>query len=216
MSLILDALRKSEAERRRGQTPGLFTPVPTQTASVQRRTFVWQWLIAATLIIAVTLAWWYRPVPLPTLVVVAPQPTTPIAATPAINTPGVVTPTTITHALPTPLAPAPVVVAPQRPFFAEPASFPPPPPATPAPVVADVPVLDLPTLAMLDPSERAALPPLKLSMHVWAENPGTRMAIIDGQRVTEGSTIGSSVVAEIRHDGVVLDLHGRRFLLPRP
>ena len=76
--------------------------------------------------------------------------------------------------------------------------------------------MDLPTLAMLDPSERAALPPLKLSMHVWSEAPNARLAIIDGQRVMEGSAIGESIVAEIRRDGVVLEVHGRRFLLPRP
>ena len=214
MSLILDALRKSEAERRRGQTPGLFTPAPTQSAPVQRRPLAWPWLIAATLIVAVTLAWWYRPVPLPTLVVVAPASPAPVAApvsTAITPAPMVVVPPTTAL-----IARAPATATSIRGIATPPPLPLPMPPASPASVAADVPVLDLPTLAMLDPSERAALPPLKLSMHVWAENPGARMAIIDGQRVTEGSAIGSSVVAEIRRDGVVLDLHGRRFLLPRP
>ena len=75
---------------------------------------------------------------------------------------------------------------------------------------------DLPSLAMLGPKERSELPPYKLSMHVWASEPGKRFAIIDGKRVTEGSMATGSVVEEIRRDGVVLNLRGRRYLLPRP
>lgn len=74
----------------------------------------------------------------------------------------------------------------------------------------------LPSLAMLGPRERSELPPYKLSMHVWASEPGKRFAIIDGHRVTEGSMATGSVVEEIRRDGVVLNLRGRRYLLPRP
>lgn len=69
---------------------------------------------------------------------------------------------------------------------------------------------------MLGPKERSELPPYKLSMHVWASEPGKRFAIIDGKRVTEGSMATGSVVEEIRRDGVVLNLRGRRYLLPRP
>jgi general secretion pathway protein B len=74
----------------------------------------------------------------------------------------------------------------------------------------------LPPLAVLSASERAALPPMKLSMHVWNSDAGKRFAIVDGQRITEGSLLGSSVVEEIRRDGVVLNINGRRVLLSRP
>jgi general secretion pathway protein B len=73
-----------------------------------------------------------------------------------------------------------------------------------------------PPIAVLAASERAALPPLKLSMHVWNSDPGKRFAIIDGQRVTEGGSAGAGVIEEIRRDGVVLNINGRRVLLPRP
>jgi general secretion pathway protein B len=82
----------------------------------------------------------------------------------------------------------------------------PPPPAEPA----------LPPLAVLDPSLRSALPPMKLSMHVYNVDPARRFAILDGQRVTQGSQIGAAIVLEIRRDGVVLDVAGKRVLLPRP
>lgn len=57
---------------------------------------------------------------------------------------------------------------------------------------------------------------MKLSMHVWNSEAGKRFAIIDGQRIAEGSLLGSSVVEEIRRDGVVLNINGRRVLLSRP
>jgi general secretion pathway protein B len=71
-------------------------------------------------------------------------------------------------------------------------------------------------LATLDSASRAALPPLQLSMHVWNPDAASRFAIIDGQRLGEGGKVGSVVVAQIRRDGVVLDIAGRQFLLPRP
>ena len=41
MSLILDALRKSEAERRRGQSPDLFAATPGAPAPGRERPRVW-------------------------------------------------------------------------------------------------------------------------------------------------------------------------------
>jgi len=41
--------------------------------------------------------------------------------------------------------------------------------------------------------------------------------LIDGRRRSEGDRLGEGLVLEqIRRDGAVLNLQGRRFLLPRP
>ena len=53
-------------------------------------------------------------------------------------------------------------------------------------------------------------------MHVYSDEPARRFAIIDGQRVAEGARLGPGVVAQIRRDGVVIDIDGRRVLLPKP
>jgi general secretion pathway protein B len=74
----------------------------------------------------------------------------------------------------------------------------------------------LPTLATLAPAERQALPPLKVSMFVWSPEPVRRFAIVDGNRVGEGALLAGGTVVEIRPDGVVLELQGRRVLLARP
>jgi general secretion pathway protein B len=114
--------------------------------------------------------------------------------------------------MPRPLpTPAPASTAP-IPLPGVPAPAAPPP----DPVIdasADAP---LPGLAALSAEERAALPPLKLSMHVWSAEPARRFAIVDGQRVTEGALLGNGTVVEIRRDGVVVALGDRRVLLPRP
>ena len=67
-------------------------------------------------------------------------------------------------------------------------------------------------LSDLAAAERRQLPPLKMSMHMWA--PTQRFAIIDGARVAEGDRIGDAVVAEITADGVVLAWKGQRLKIP--
>jgi len=217
MSLILDALRKSEAERRRGEAPGLFTTLPTPGLRPSHRASPWLWLVAVAIAVAVALAWRFWPTS--PIVAVAVVPTPPVVAThaaPVVPTPLPITTTPMPMPIPTP-APAPKT-PPERalPATSPVAPLAPLPPAKPDPAIDEPPLEALPTLAMLDPSERAVLPPLKLSMHVWSEAPNARLAIIDGHRVMEGATIGESIVAEIRRDGVVLEWRGRRFLLPRP
>lgn len=74
-----------------------------------------------------------------------------------------------------------------------------------------------PPLSSLGHEARGRLPPLKVSMHVFAEDPAGRVVIIDGRRLREGDAMDSGLrLAEIRREGSVLELEGRRYLLPRP
>jgi general secretion pathway protein B len=62
----------------------------------------------------------------------------------------------------------------------------------------------------------ANLPELHLDLHVYADRPQDRFAMINMHRVAEGDSLPSGVqVDAIRPDGVVLFYHGTRFLLPR-
>lgn len=62
----------------------------------------------------------------------------------------------------------------------------------------------------------AGLPDLHLDLHVFANRPQDRFAMINMHRVAEGDTLPSGAHVEvIRPDGVVLSYHGTRFLLPR-
>ncbi len=67
-------------------------------------------------------------------------------------------------------------------------------------------------LSDLSVSQREKLPPLKMSMHLWA--PTQRFAIIDGARVSEGDRVADAVVEEITPSGVVLAWQGLRLHIP--
>jgi general secretion pathway protein B len=90
------------------------------------------------------------------------------------------------------------------------------PAATAAPAEIAAPAEQLPPVAVLDAGTRSSLPALRMSMHVYNDDASRRFATIDGQRVVEGSRLGSATVVEIRRDGVVLDVNGQRVLLPKP
>jgi len=291
MSLILEALRKSDAERRLGSAPDLLAPMPVLRTPPPRRP--WRLAVAAALLlvaIVVIVGWWSttRTIPPPNS---APSNSAPIAAplpphaqypTPAPNAQPAVqqelAPATVVSqptqppppvTLPTtkparavvlapspnpsslkqaPLAPAPrtraadadatnhqtvITVAPisvptemahtSKPSISTSANAPAPsepPTATNAPASNPPAPTDEPallSLADLAAGERNSLPALKVTMHVYAEQPARRFMIVDGKRVGEGAHLGDGIIlVHIRHDGAEIDAHGQRLLLPKP
>jgi general secretion pathway protein B len=99
-----------------------------------------------------------------------------------------------------------------------------PAPGTPPPAAAVAPTTPAAAVPASAPvpyrwelpfATRKDLPPLEISMHVYADAPGRRMAVIDGETYHEGDAVGEGLsVREIRPDGVVMDLAGKLFLLP--
>ncbi|MGI8560833.1 MAG: general secretion pathway protein GspB [Luteimonas sp.] len=233
MSLILEALRKSEAERRRGQAPNLSAELPPLALPRPGRIPAWLW-IAATLAVLLLGAAWLASVrgpgeAVPSTAEDAPGTT---SRQSAIAVSGPSPPSTAevfppVERIATPPVQAPVAVAPTPPDPAplvdrsplEPAA--PPPPAAPAPPVSPVvrppsatPGARMPTVAELPAEERRQLPAMKFSMHMWNEQPAQRFVILDGNRYGEGDRIGSAVITTIDTSGVVLDLNGRAVRLP--
>jgi general secretion pathway protein B len=275
MSLILEALRKSEERRRLGEAPTLASE---SAWSARRRHPLAQrdrrplWLLLVVFALAgSTAAWWLLrdatreapvvareqaaapapasgapvapspvvasmpPAATPAAAVVEPAP--PPAATTAPAPAPAATPVDLAAAdartqerlaqrqapAPTPAAvPEPAQEAVNVPPVATPApdQAPPPPVATPeaaAPPPVAQPVVDgVPEIWQLALPTRQALPALVLSMHVYHADPARRFALINDERVAEGSPLGNDLnVREIRPDGVVLEFRGERFLLPR-
>lgn len=231
MSLILDALRKSEAERRRGAAPSLYSSLPTP--GTRRRPTALRhlpWIVLAVLL-AVALFAFYRddaPAtdPQPAQAVDAGEESAAVSADTGFETAAAVVAASAPKppaAVASSAAPAPaprVDPTVNPPAAAAPAAAPAPASVALAPVAPTAPANEaeeqLPPVAILDTSTRAALPALKLSMHFYSAEPERRFAIIDGQRVVEGTQLGAGVVTQIRRDGVVLDVNGRRVLVPRP
>jgi len=239
MSLILEALRKSEAERRRGAAPSLYAEMPPAPTSASRLDSRWpMWMgLAALLPVALWLAYG----------AISPKPATPAATTPIVARAPALEP--VRHLEPRTL---PQVVRPEVPPIVDDASvakvspqdsLPTPvedEPQTaaelaasiaaraqaaaridhdvvashaPAPTAMTSPGRAL-SLSDLSSDERKALPPLKMSMHLWNEDASQRFVIIDGDRLHEGDRIGNAVVTAILSDGVLLDWNGRQLKLP--
>ncbi|MFD0740478.1 general secretion pathway protein GspB [Lysobacter koreensis] len=260
MSMILDALRKSEAERRRAQAPDLFAEpvVVAQPRAVHAPRWLW-WTLAAIVVLLVT--WLARglwspsgagdpplarqaerpaemgeqspmadPSPARVAATDAPAPTRAAAAEPTAAMPAATAPPpagaasqpapplVAPVAIAVPPRPAPTPVPPPVPAADPPLAEPVAPPSAPAPAPAPAIVAapDAPgTLRLSDLSagERRQLPPLKISMHMWASAPNQRFVIIDGQRSGEGDRVGEAVIEEITADGVVIAWAGRRLKL---
>ncbi|HUX74407.1 MAG TPA: general secretion pathway protein GspB [Steroidobacteraceae bacterium] len=212
MSFILDALKKSEAERQRQSAPGLIEPgirAPHQGLPV--------WAVAGLVLLAInaialSVVLLRRPAPQAAIPGAAPirrqAPAAPLLAAPA---PAAAAP---------PFSPMDegAVDAPEIPLVAarEPRGTPPRARTAPATDGASVDDELLPTIDQMHFGAADALPPLHLDIHVYAANPAERFVFINARKYTEGSTLQEGPKVErIRRDGVVLDYRGRRFLLPR-
>jgi len=250
VSLILEALRKSEAERQLGRVPGLLTPISLAPRRRSRRQVVWVALLALVLA-ALAGAWWLgrNGVAVSAPNVDAPPasndaaPTdatpppgaTPPAAAPEVSSAAAVAPTppaTVKPILPV-AGPADLPSDPDftsteresRPMPPPASALQPPPPVALEPLPAQAPI-ETPTtpseppvilLRNVSQAERSELPPLRLSMHVYNDDPAGRFVLIDGRRRMEGDRITKDVVLlAIRRDGALLDLRGRSVLIERP
>ena len=308
MSLILDALRRSEAERQRGSAPGLFVEQQAPVFRRRARRPVWAFVLGGALLVVLGLFAWREfsrgdvtadeassvavtatgvdtampqadadsaPAPAdeplarvdarerePVATVDAPSARDAVSPAPSAAVPP---PTSATTALPAPetfapassaaptamastpdAAPAPTsadngareatpmpspavtptlpaaVTAPappQAPASAPIAgsALPASPPETAAPLATDDADPLLPSLAQLPAAERASLPALKVSMHVYNPDRAKRFLVVDGQRATEGAVLAPGIVVEsIHRDGAVLSVNGRRLRLARP
>jgi general secretion pathway protein B len=203
MSYILDALRRAQAERERGQVPGLDarTLVATPPPQPQRRTgLLWLGvgLALAALGLSALLMWRSDPKPVPDVAQSAAAQLPAVQAAPA--------PVAAASAPPVPAPPAMVVVS----AAALPASTSAPFP--PAAVGDNVRAVKLEQLA---PDLRRDLPPLVLGGAIWSDNVASRFVIVNGQVLREGDTAGPGVVLErIGPKGVFLRWRDWRIEVP--
>ena len=78
--------------------------------------------------------------------------------------------------------------------------------AQPAPVLPTIDEIGL----------QGSVPELHVDLHVYADSPNGRFVFINKRKYREGETLQEGPrVEQITRDGVILDQHGRRFILPR-
>jgi general secretion pathway protein B len=216
MSYILDALKRADAQRERGQVPGLNAqPVSVAPApGAPSRVGWWVGLVCGLTAVAAGGLYWHsdstQAAPAP---VVAAAPAAAISPAPA----------PLPAAVPAPL-PSVKSVPPTPPPTAQPPVTQPAPPPT-APVFKPVPpqrreaasaaaASAVPALSELPEDIRRTVPKLVVSGSVYSSNPAQRMLIVNGQVLNEGSTLAPDLVLErIGAKSAVLSLRGTRFRL---
>ena len=220
MSYILDALRRADAERERGNVPGLHTqpaPVPHADDGRAGHTPAWVWPAAGVAVAVIAALAWLAlgrdaaPPERVAQVPVAPQivPTQPLpAALPAPITP----PASVQAASAAPTPRPATAAAPRKPaavVAAAPAK--PPRAASAAATAATVaePRLYKPT--ELPDDVRKEVLALVVGGAMYSKTPANRMLIVNGQLFHEGDTLAPGLTLEqIKLKSAVLKLKGYR------
>ena len=188
VSLILDALKKSERERQRDKAPGLQSiHVPLPHRGKKSR---WPIGLAAAVILvnAAALAYWRLQ-----------QPTaSPPSATAAIKP--LVAPTATSGRVPADAGESANMTKPPAPEFARIA-----PEQAPAAQMPAESNLRIEEVGELPDAVRNELPAMTFSFHVYSANPQQRTIIINNKRMREGDEVSQGLqLQEITDDGVVL------------
>ncbi|WJW75829.1 general secretion pathway protein GspB [Thiohalobacter sp. IOR34] len=225
MSYILEALKKSERERRLGQVPQLDTPQQSLPAAPARAR--WPWLVGGLLLVNAAAFTWLLLRPVPPAVE---EPQLPLAAAPTAAAP----PSRVRPMPPEPIespAPAPQARA-AEPAVPEPApSSPPRGQVTFATAPLDKPPGQPGSAPLPEEPRASAEPPLWREMpeafrrrvprpapevHVYAEAAERRFVMIGLHKYREGERLPGGLRLEtITPTGMVLQAEGRRFRVER-
>lgn len=241
MSFILDALRKSDAERQRAATPGISD---VRYARIMTRRNWWLPVLTVVLLVnaIVVAAVWLRRPASDSLPVDAAAPAGGVIQPgfePRLDAGAGVGVRPLAREsedrgppgdmeLPAYGAEAPLVAetiegAEGGPAADLPAG--PPTPNTTGPQAPPIKTADVPTRVVepaLPSAEQMTAtgvltgPPLNLDLHVYSDVPAERFVVINSKRYGEGATISEGAVVEtITPDGVILSQRGTRFVLAR-
>lgn len=215
MSYILDALRKSETERRQGKVPDLGQQVQLIHRAKKRRISPVVWVALALLVNAGVLAVVFWPQRSPKV----PVEQTVQSVAPEIALPGpAVTPETEATVVSQPKAerqPEPELMEEQ---IAEPVRER-PTIITPSlrqerrvPALRqDEPRARVPHLVELPLSFQKSIPDLMFNSHIYSTDPYASRVMINGHYLRLGDSFSGITVEEVTKDGVVLSKQGRTF-----
>lgn len=232
MSLILDALRRAEAERERGSVPGLHSHAAPSLAdddAPRSRIEPWHWMVIGVGIGIVVAAVWYvvgrfaaqqeaaMGAGTSTVVAAPPAVAAPSAAPSAVSNAAANLPPTAAPAAPPPIADAPLAqpapwppaerrVEPRKPEASRPAAREPavPPPQAP-----------LYTREQLPEAIRAQFPTMTFGGSMYSASASNRTLIINGQIHRENDLVAPDLsIEQIRVKGAVFRFKGYRVEVP--
>lgn len=228
MSYILEALRKSEIERKQGEIPDLGASVQIIHKPRKQSPSVLTWVVAAALLAnAALLAWLFWPgsvgVPVAQVSDASPAPELVRSPPEAASQPALAS----IEAAPAPIPALPSPVTTRRsdeespmadsrsagekqalaPAGAEPEAMQVP---SESPPVLEV-SLTVPTLGSMPTDFQRRVPDLTFNSHIYSSSADARRVMINNEYLKEGARFSNMVVEEITEDGVVLSLQGQSF-----
>lgn len=222
MSYILDALRKSETERRQGKIPDLGQQVQLIHRPRKKRISPVVWVAVALVLNAIVLAvvfWPLTPVSQPDSEMVnntsKPDDTAVTAAELEAEPTAIIT--TVPEPVPEPvLKPEPISipqVISEEPVWEQPTIIVPSAPLARdrEPLPDDRAAGRVPHLVELPLSFQKSVPDLIFNSHIYASDPSARRVMINDNYLRRGDSFSGLKVENITEDGVVLSKHGRRF-----
>jgi general secretion pathway protein B len=198
MSYILDALRKSDQQRRRGAAPTLLTLQPSAVVRKKRPGSLAYGLLVVVLVGAGMVVGWLRPwqpeQAAPAATAMAPQP----APEPKPELPANAKPQTdgASHEADA-ATPARTAAPPERRVDI---------------AAADAAGETVISMEQLPLSIRQGLPPMTISVHAYSGNPRNRMIGIGSRILREGDAVAPGLkLEEITPDGMIFGYKGYRF-----
>ena len=230
MSYILEALKKSQAERQLGELPSIHAPQVQlhdgAASGAARRAPVWLALGGVTLAVAAALLLWQpwqadaaapaAAAVMPAVLAQAVPAPLPVAAPPAAVAPA---PAPLAASVPPAATAAPVHHA--RPV-AEPKQETPgqavsPPVAAPAPAVPPAPAAEESVPGMRDLPEpiQRQIPAIAIGGYIYSKNPADRLLLIDKVLRHEGEELAPGLVLEkLQPKAAIFSFKGYRYRVP--
>ena len=190
MSLILDALKKSEQERRRDKGPDLQTIHQPALLRATRRSYGHWWIIALVVANIAVLGYWWQQRGVVPATAALPATTPASAVAPIVRVPE--PPAAAINSLPSTSSTTGAEYTRITPG------------STPQPVAA-LTAARVEEVDELPEDVRNNLPAMTFSFHVYSSNPQQRTIIINNRRMREGEEVNAGLLLqEITEDGVIL------------
>ncbi|MDI3292443.1 general secretion pathway protein GspB [Janthinobacterium tructae] len=228
MSYILEALKKSQAERQLGELPSIHAPqvqLHDGAASASaRRTPVWLALGGVTVAVAAALLLWQpwqadaaapaAPAVVPAMLAQAVPAPLPLAAPPAAVAPAPVAASVPPAAIAAPVHHARPVAEPKQETPGQAVS---PPVAAPAPAVPPTPSVEESVPGMRDLPEpiQRQIPAIAIGGYIYSKNPADRLLLIDKVLRHEGEELAPGLVLEkLQPKAAIFSFKGYRYRVP--